>query len=100
MNKKLVLSVLASLVIGGLLGYVITDKTVTRYKVIDATCSTLNVAVEQNMLQAAQIKELGKLTKQKLGDNTTAAAFKISDKMIENASEHSNCSQFMLGMSQ
>ncbi|WOE33262.1 MULTISPECIES: hypothetical protein [unclassified Acinetobacter] len=99
-TKKLVIIVIISLIIGGLIGYFISNKTVGRYNIVNATCTTLNVAVDHNMLTAAEIRELGKLTKEKLANSQAANAFKISDKQISAASEYSTCSQFIVGMNE
>ncbi|WP_218699359.1 hypothetical protein [Acinetobacter harbinensis] len=52
------------------------------------------------MLTPEQVKDLGKLTKNKLGDSQAAKYFTIDKKNLANASPGSNCSQFIVGMSQ
>lgn len=74
--------------------------TVSRYNTINATCTLLNVAVDNHMLSPEQIVNLGRLTKEKLGDAQSAKAFRLSDEQINSASELSNCSQFMVGMNE
>lgn len=99
-NKKLILSVLLSLVIGAVIGYLVTTQTTARYNALNATCTTLNVAVENNLLTSDQVKELGILTKNKLGDSQAAKYFTVDKSKLANASSGSNCSQFIVGMSQ
>lgn len=99
-DKKVILSAIISLVIGGIIGYLLTIKTAARFHAVNATCTTLNVAVDNNMLTPEQILELGILTKNKLGDSTAANYFKVSQQQADNAAAGSNCSQFMVGMSQ
>ena len=99
MKKGVLLSGVA-LIVGGVIGYAINSMTVAKYSTINATCTALNVAVENGMLKPEQIVTLGKLTKEKLGDTETAKAFALSNEQVKAASESSNCSQFMVGMSQ
>ncbi|WP_336756135.1 hypothetical protein [Pantoea sp. USHLN298] len=89
-----------ALVVGGVLGYIVNNLTISKYNTINATCTLLNVAVDNHMLSPEKIVELGRLTKEKLGDAQSAKAFSLSTKQINSASESSNCSQFMVGMNQ
>jgi len=100
MNKKSVLSIIVSLFVGGIISYFITTQTTARYNALNATCTTLNVAVENNMLTTDQVKELGVLTKNKLGNTQAAKYFEINKSKLANASPDSNCSQFIVGMNQ
>ena len=98
-DKKLLLGILVSFIVGALISYVITNKTVTRFTALNATCSVLNIAVDNKMITPEQVLELGQLTKKKLGEGNTADVFQLNDEQIKSASPHSNCSQFMVGMS-
>lgn len=99
-TAKTIFIVIVSLVIGAILGYIINSQTVAKYNAINATCTTLNVAVDNNMLTPQQVRELGQLTKQKLADSGTAKNFQINQEQIQAASSDSNCSQYMVGMSE
>ena len=99
-NAKTILWVVISLIIGAIIGYMINTQTGARYNAINATCSTLNVAVENKMLTPEQVRELGRLTRQHLGDSGTARMFQINEEQIQAASPNSNCSQYMVGMSE
>jgi len=98
--KKSVLVGVVALILGGVIGYAVNGMTVAKYSTINTTCTLLNVAVENGMLKPEQIVNLGKLTKEKLGDTQSAKAFRLNDEQINNASKSSHCSQFMVGMSQ
>jgi len=99
-NKKYILSVVLSLIIGGIISYLVTTQTTGRYNALNATCTTLNTAVENEMLTTEQVRELGKLTKNKLGDSQAAKYFTMDKEGVSNASSESNCSQFIVGMNQ
>lgn len=99
-HSKTILLVVVSLVVGAILGYILNTQTAARYNAINATCTTLNVAVENKMLTPEQVKQLGQLTKQQLGESGTAQMFHINEKQRQAASPNSNCSQYMLGMSE
>lgn len=100
MNKKLILSVIVSLILGGIIEYLITTQITARFNALNATCTTLNTAVENQMLTTEQVLELGKLTKNKLADSQAAEYFILDKDKLNNASPNSNCSQFIVGMSQ
>lgn len=99
-NKKTVLIIVLSLIVGGIIGYFITTETTARYNALNATCTTLNIAVESNMLTPEQIKELGTLTKNKLGDSQAGKYFAVDKEKLAHASSGSNCSQFIAGFNQ
>jgi hypothetical protein len=99
MKKSVLWSVIA-LILGGVIGYGINSMTIAKYNTINATCTVLNVAVDNGMLRPEQIVTLGKLTKEKLGDTQSAKVFRLDDEQIKAASESSHCSQFMVGMNQ
>lgn len=99
-KQKYVLSIILSLIIGGVVSYLITTQTTAKYNTLNATCTTLNTAVENNMLTTEQVKELGKLTKNKLGNSQAAKYFEMDKDKLKNASTGSNCSQFIVGMNQ
>lgn len=99
MSRKLnVLYIVIALITGGVVGYFISSMTVSRYNTVNATCSLINVAVDSHLLAPEQVINLGRLTKEKLGDSQAAQAFKLSDERIRAASAASHCSQFMVGM--
>ncbi|HDS6412606.1 TPA: hypothetical protein QHZ98_005451 [Klebsiella oxytoca] len=99
-KRKSTLLFVLVLIVGGVVGYTINNMTVSRYNTINATCTLLNVAVDNHMLSPEQVVSLGRLTKEKLGDAQSAKAFRLSEEQIKSASDSSNCSQFMVGMSQ
>lgn len=99
-KKKVFLIVFCSFAVGALLSYFVNSKIFARYNAMNATCTTLNVAVENKMLTTEQVLELGKLTKNKLGDSQAKDYFTINKDLLKNASPYSNCSQFIVGMSQ
>lgn len=99
-KKMLIWIIVLSFLVGGVVGYLITIQTFGRYNALNATCTTLNTAVENQMLTNEQVLELGSLTKDKLGDSQAAQYFKANKKHLENASPFSNCSQFIVGMSE
>nr|WP_262447265.1 hypothetical protein [Acinetobacter pittii] len=51
-------------------------------------------------MKPEQVKELGELTGQSLKKDyeSVASKFKFSEKQLGNASEGSNCSQFIVGV--
>ena len=101
MNKiHLLIAIIISLIIGIVVGYFVSAKTVARFNAINATCTTLNVAVENKMLSTEQVRELGRLTHAKLGDSQTTQLFQINKEQMQVASPDSNCSQYMVGMSE
>ena len=99
MGKTVLISVIA-LGLGGIVGYTVNSMTVAKFSTINATCTTLQVAVDNGMLRPEQIVTLGKLTREKLGDTQSVKPFIISEEQVKAASGSSNCSQFMVGMSQ
>lgn len=99
-KKKCTLLIVVALILGGFVGYTVNSMTISKYNTINATCTLLNVAVDNHILSQEQIVNLGRLTKEKLGDVQSAKAFRLSDEQIKSASESSNCSQFMVGMNQ
>ncbi|MCU4458105.1 hypothetical protein KTH94_15635 [Acinetobacter pittii] len=56
--------------------------------------------MQQSLLKPEQVKELGELTGQSLKKDyeSVASKFKFSEKQLGNASEGSNCSQFIVGV--
>lgn len=101
MNKKKSFGlIVCALVLGAGGGYVVNSLTAGKYNTINATCTLLNAAVDNHLLRPEQMVELGRLTKARLGDTQAARVFHLSDEQVKSASEASNCSQFMVGMSQ
>ncbi|WOE33378.1 MULTISPECIES: hypothetical protein [unclassified Acinetobacter] len=99
-TKKIFLIIFIFFILGIFIGYLISTKLIGRYNIVNATCTTINVAVENKMLNPNEIRKLGMLTKESLGDSQSKNAFKINNKRINSASEYSNCSQFIVGMNQ
>lgn len=103
MNKKhIILSMFVGLVIGGLLGALGYSKTAARYDAMTTACVMVNQAVENELLTPEQVKLLGTLTGQSLQQNyqSVASKFNFSEKQLANASEASNCSQFIVGVNE
>lgn len=101
MNKMHVtFSVIIGLIVGGILGTIGYSKTVARYDVMTTACVMANQAVEHQILTTEQVKQLGELTGQSLKKDyaSVASKFKFSEKNLANASEGSNCSQFVVGV--
>lgn len=101
MNKKhIILSLVIGLVVGGLLGALGYSKTVVRYDAITTACVIVNQAVENELLSPEQVKQLGSLTGANLKKEypSLASKFSMPEKMLKNASEGSNCSQFIVGV--
>ena len=103
MNKKhIILATIVGLVIGGLLGSLGYSKTAARYDAMTTACVMVNQAVENELLTPEQVKLLGPLTGQSLKQDypSVAAKFNFSEKQLANASEGSNCSQFIVGVNE
>ncbi|MFW1648703.1 hypothetical protein [Acinetobacter nosocomialis] len=101
MNKMHVtLAVVVGLIVGGVVGALGYSKTAARYDVMTTACVMVNQAVEHEILKPEQVKELGELTGQNLKKYyaSVASKFKFSEKQLGNASEGSNCSQFIVGV--
>ncbi|MDC5587047.1 hypothetical protein NRA63_17260 [Acinetobacter baumannii] len=101
MNKMHVtLAVVVGLIIGGVVGAIGYSKTAARYDAMTTACVMVNQAVEHEILKPEQVKELGELTGQTLKKDYASVAlkFKFSEKQLGNASEGSNCSQFIVGV--
>ncbi|WP_215901939.1 hypothetical protein [Acinetobacter seifertii] len=101
MNKMHVtLAVVVGLIVGGVVGALGYSKTAARYDAMTTACVMVNQAVENGILKPEQVKELGELTGQTLKKDyaSVASKFKFSAKQLGNASEGSNCSQFIVGV--
>ncbi|KQF18414.1 hypothetical protein APC04_08680 [Acinetobacter baumannii] len=101
MNKMHVtLAVVVGLIIGGVVGAIGYSKTAARYDAMTTACVMVNQAVEHEILKPEQVKELGELTGQTLKKDyaSVASKFKFFEKQLGNASEGSNCSQFIVGV--
>jgi len=96
--KKFVL-VGISLLVGGIIGWLINSATVGKYNVINATCSVINTAVDNKLLAQDQIRALGQASQKYLLNSAAGDAFQLDEQQIQAASSDSNCSQFMVGMS-
>ena len=94
------LAVIIGLIIGGVIGALGYSKTAARYDAMTTACVMVNQAVEHGILQPEQVKQLGELTGQTLKKDyeSVASKFKFSEKQLDNASEGSNCSQFIVGI--
>ncbi len=97
--KKIIIGI-ALLVIGGVAGFLISGMTVVKYHAINSTCSVLNVAVDSNIITPDQVLELGKQAGNRLKDSQTIKIFQLSQEQVKAASKASNCSQFMVGVTQ
>jgi len=103
MNKKyLILTIVLSGIVGGIIGFVIYSQLFARYDAVVTSCVITNQAVENNMLTAEQVKQLGYLTGKSLNTShsSVASKLKLSDAQISNASKDSVCSQFLVGVNQ
>ena len=103
MNKKhVIFSVIVGLVFGGLIGAFGYSKTAARYEAITTACVIVNNAIENKILTPEQVKQLGNLTGKTLRKNyeSVASQFNFSEKQLRNASEGSNCSQFIVGINE
>lgn len=98
--KKNVLLTLLVLLVGIVVGFFINSMTVAKYNTINATCTVVNAAVDNNFIKPDQVVALGKLTKAKLGDSQAAKDFNLTEEQIKAASTSSVCSQFFVGMNQ
>ncbi|MFJ1520282.1 hypothetical protein ACG59Z_10395 [Acinetobacter sp. ABJ_C1_1] len=101
MNKMHVtLAVVVGLIVGGVVGALGYSKTAARYDAMTTACVMVNQAVEHEILKPEQVKELGELTGQTLKKDyaSVASKFNFSEKQLGNASEGSNCSQFIVGV--
>ena len=98
--KKNVLLTLIILIIGIVAGFFINSMTVSKYNTINATCTLVNVAVDNNFIKPEDVVALGKLTKAKLGDSQAAKNFNLTEEQVKAASTSSVCSQFFVGMNQ
>ncbi|ENX13066.1 hypothetical protein F895_02794 [Acinetobacter sp. CIP 64.2] len=101
MNKMHVaVSVIIGLIVGGVLGSLGYSKTAARYDAITTACVMVNQAVEHDILKPEQVKQLGELTGQSLKKDysSVTSKFKFADNQLDNASEASNCSQFIVGV--
>ncbi|TVT76075.1 hypothetical protein FPV60_20675 [Acinetobacter colistiniresistens] len=93
-------SVIIGLIVGGVLGSLGYSKTAARYDAMTTACVMVNQAVEHEILKPEQVKQLGELTGQSLRKDygSVASKFTFSEKQLGNASEGSNCSQFIVGV--
>ncbi|HAV5501235.1 TPA: hypothetical protein JI107_17995 [Acinetobacter baumannii] len=103
MNKtNIILAVLIGLIVGGVIGAFGYAKTAAKYDAISTACVMMNEAVENNLLNVEQVKTLGELTGTNMKKDypTVASKFAFSPENLKNASEDSNCSQFIVGFNQ
>lgn len=103
MNKKhVILTAIIGLIVGGLIGSFGYSKTAARYDAMTTACVIVNQAVENELLTPEQVKQLGGLTGSVLKKDyaSVASKFNFSEKALSNASEGSNCSQFIVGVNE
>ena len=103
MNKKhIILSLIVGLILGGLAGVLGYSKTVARYHAMTTACVMVNQAVQNGLLTQDQVKQLGALTGHELKQSYESVAnkFTFSQDALKNASEGSNCSQFIVGVNE
>lgn len=99
MSLKKFVSTCIGIVVGGIAGWLINSATVGKYNVINATCSVINAAVNNKLLAQDQVRSLGQASQKHLLNTAAGDAFQLDEQQIQAASTHSNCSQFMVGMS-
>lgn len=87
------------LLVGGIVGWLVNSATVGKYNVINGTCSVINAAVENKLIPQDQVRALGQVSQKYLLNSAAGDAFQLDEQQIQSASSHSNCSQFMVGMS-
>ncbi|WP_241645594.1 hypothetical protein [Rosenbergiella metrosideri] len=99
MSSKKFISACVWMVVGGIVGWLVNTATVGKYNVINATCSVINTAVDNQLLAQDQVRSLGQASQKLLLNTAAGDAFQLDEKQIQAASNNSNCSQFMVGMS-
>ncbi|WP_241585066.1 hypothetical protein [Rosenbergiella epipactidis] len=99
MSSKKFISTCVWMVVGGIVGWLVNTATVGKYNVINATCSVINTAVDNQLLAQDQVRPLGQASQKLLLNTAAGDAFQLDEKQIQAASNNSNCSQFMVGMS-
>lgn len=99
MSLRKFISTCVWMVVGGIVGWLINSATVGKYNVINATCSVINTAVENKFIPQDQVRTLGQASQKLLLDTAAGDAFQLDEQQIQAASNNSNCSQFMVGMS-
>lgn len=57
-KRKSALFIVLSLILGSVVGYSVNSMTVSRYNTINATCTLINVAVDNHMLSPDQIVKI------------------------------------------
>ena len=83
-------------------GYFFYANTVARYDTMSSVCVAMQEAVKSNMLTTEQVRTLGMATGSTLKRSYTSVVDKLSipKESMANASEHSVCSQFLVGVNQ
>lgn len=99
---KIFLIAIITALIGFAGGYLFYSHTMARYDAMSSVCVAMQQAVDNQMLTTEQVRTLGVLTGSTLKRNYSAVADKLSipPEGIRNASEHSVCSQFLVGVHQ
>ena len=96
----LVALITALLGFGG--GYFFYANTVARYDAMSSVCVAMQEAVRNNMLTVQEVRTLGVVTGSTLKRQYSSVADKLSipKEGVQNASEQSICSQFLVGVHQ
>ena len=101
-RKKLSLLVIASMIIGAVIGYFIYANIVARYVAITTACVTIMQGVKSGIIAEDQVVRLGQLTGAELKAHYTSVGnkLKVTETQLKSASEASQCSQFIVGINQ
>ncbi|MCG9515152.1 hypothetical protein MCL26_08520 [Acinetobacter pittii] len=96
---QVILTVIISLFVGGLIGAVEFSKSNERFEAVTTACVMTNEAVDKKILTTDQVKQLGELTGAKLEKDypVVAKRFEVSPDILRDASNESNCNQFLVG---
>ena len=101
-SMKIWLVALLTALLGFAGGYFFYANTVARYDVTSSVCTTMQEAVQSQMLTIAQVKELGSKAGSTLHRDygSVASKLRIPDESARLASPESVCSQFLVGVNQ
>ncbi|MFC6051487.1 hypothetical protein A6M14_06010 [Acinetobacter sp. Ac_877] len=101
-KSQAALLIVISLAIGSIAGYVSYSQLTARYVAATTACTIITQAVDNKLLTAEQVKELGTLTGQELNKSYASVASKLAltKAQVDAASPDSTCSQFLVGINQ
>lgn len=99
---QIALVLIIGLAIGSIAGYVAYSQLTARFVAVTTACTITNTAIENKLLTAEQVKELGRLTGQEMNKSyaSVASKFALSKEQVAAASAESNCSQFLVGINE